>query len=226
MPRLDTFAYLLRTLGLGILLGVLAVLHQAQAQPSPTPNEPVATAPGRPLWSDLTAGQQQALEPLSQLWPTMTEPHKRKWLALSKNFPQLSSEEQSVLQGRMREWVGLSPRQRTLARLHFADTQQQQLSLEEKRAKWEAYQALSQEEKKKLATQQPKPINSAAPAVKPLLAPKITLPPPATSNKPLPRIASDQLDHSTLLPTAAASAPAAAASALPVTPEPATDTTP
>ena len=43
---------------------------------------PPPSLPGRPLWMDLTESQQQALAPLSQLWPTMTEPHKRKWLAI------------------------------------------------------------------------------------------------------------------------------------------------
>lgn len=142
--------------------------------------------------------QQQALAPLVQLWPTMTEPHKRKWLALSQNFAQLSADEQSTLQSRMREWAALSPQQRTAARLNFAGAQQ--LPSEDKKAKWEAYQALSPEAKQKLAAQQTKPVIGAAPAVKPVAPAKLATPPVATSNKALPRIATDQAAPATLLP--------------------------
>ncbi len=153
----------------------------------------------KPYWQDLTPTQQQALTPLSQLWPTMTQPHKRKWLAISQNFSQLSNEEKFIVQGRMREWAALSPQQRTLARLNFADVKQ--LPQDEKRTKWEAYQALSPEAKQKLATQQPAPTLGAAPAVKPVSSNKLAAPPISSSgNKPLPRIDSQQAAPTTLLP--------------------------
>ncbi len=155
--------------------------------------------PGRHLWMDLTESQQQALSPLSQLWPTMNEPHKRKWLAISQNFAQLSADEQNTLQSRMREWAALSPQQRTAARLNFAGAQQ--LPQEDKKAKWEAYQALSPEAKQKLAARQNQPVLGAAPAVKPVASTKLTTSPAASSNKTLPRIATDQVAPATLLPT-------------------------
>lgn len=148
---------------------------------------------------DLTESQQQALSPLAQLWPTMNEPHKRKWLAISQNFAQLSADEQNTLQSRMREWAALSPQQRTAARLNFAGAQQ--LPQEDKKAKWEAYQALSPEAKQKLAAQQSQPVQGAAPAVKPVAATKLTTSPAANTNKTLPRIATDQAAPATLLPT-------------------------
>jgi hypothetical protein len=171
----------------------------AQTTTSTTASMPTATLPGRPLWIDLSESQQQALAPLAQLWPTMAEPHKRKWLALSQNFSQLSTDEQSTLQSRMREWAALSPQQRTIARLNFAGAQQ--LPQEDKKAKWEAYQALSPEAKQKLAAQQAKPLTGAAPAVKPVAPAKLANPPVSSSNKSLPRIASDQAAPATLLPT-------------------------
>ena len=67
--------------------------------------KPAPSLPGRPLWMDLTESQQQALAPLAQLWPTMAEPHKRKWLAISQNFGQLTADEQATVQSRMREWA-------------------------------------------------------------------------------------------------------------------------
>jgi Protein of unknown function (DUF3106) len=178
----------------------------------------IPNLPGRPLWMDLTESQQQALAPLAQLWPTMTEPHKRKWLAVSQNFTQLTPDEQSTVQGRMREWAALSPQQRAAARLNYADAQQ--LLQEDKKAKWAAYQALSPETKQKLAAQQGKPLVGAAPAVKPVAPAKLATPPAASNNKLLPRIASDQAAPSTLLPnpvntTSAPSAPATESTATP-----------
>lgn len=166
-------------------------------------NAPVKTAQSdvslKPYWQDLTPAQQQALTPLAQLWPGMTQPHKRKWLAISQNFAQLTNEEKSMIQGRMREWAALSPQQRSIARLNFADVKQ--LPQDEKRTKWEAYQALSPEAKQKLATQQPTTPVGAAPAVKPVSSNKLaSTPPPSSASKPLPRIDSQQAAPTTLLP--------------------------
>jgi hypothetical protein len=180
--------------------------------------KPAPSLPGRPLWMDLAESQQQALAPLAQLWPTMTEPHKRKWLAVSQNFGQLTADEQATVQGRMREWAALSPQQRAAARLNYADAKQ--LLQEDKKAKWEAYQALSPEAKQKLAAQQNQPIQGAAPAVKPVSAAKLTTSPVASANKALPRIATDQVAPATLLPTPVTStAPASASTESAVTPQ-------
>ncbi len=193
-------------------------LGLAQTTPAPSVTKATQNLPGRPLWMDLSDSQQQALAPLAQLWPTMTEPHKRKWLAISQNFSQLTADEQSTVQGRMREWAALSPQQRAAARLNFADAQQ--LLQEDKKAKWAAYQALSPEAKQKLAAQQNKPSIGAAPAVKPVAPAKLATSPSASNTKTLPRIASDQAAPTTLLPnpvntTSAPVAPATDSSATP-----------
>ena len=180
--------------------------------------KPAPSLPGRPLWMDLADSQQQALAPLAQLWPTMTEPHKRKWLAVSQNFGQLTADEQATVQSRMREWAALSPQQRTAARLNYADAKQ--LLQEDKKAKWEAYQALSPEAKQKLAAQQNQPIQGAAPAIKPVSAAKLTASPVSNANKQLPRIATDQVAPATLLPNpVTSSAPASANPESAVTPQ-------
>ena len=101
-----------------------------------------------PQWSDLNAEQKNILQPLKNLWPSLEENRKRKWLAIAKNFPSLNSQSQATAQERMRQWAAMTPAQRYQARLHFA--QAQQLSNEEKLAKWEAYQALNEDEKNKL----------------------------------------------------------------------------
>lgn len=180
------------------LLLSLAVMSHACVAFSQTTSPALST---KPEWVELTELQKQALLPLEQLWSSMTIPHKRKWLAISHNFSQLSADEQSTVQSRMRDWASLSPQQRAAARLNFANSKE--LLLEDKKAKWEAYQALPPEAKQKLATQQQsKPPAGAATAVKPIAPQKLATPPAASENKPLPRIASDKASPSTLLPNA------------------------
>jgi hypothetical protein len=192
----------------GLLLGNASIGNAqntpiSTASPSVAPNHsPQKITNTKPDWNDLSASQKQALSPLSQLWPSMTEAHKRKWLALSQNFAQLPEADKNTLQGRMREWAALTSQQRAQARLNFADAKQ--LPQDERRSKWEAYQALSPEEKQKLAAQKPIAKVGAALAPKPVSADKLAVPPTASGNKALPRIASDQAARTTLLPNTAA----------------------
>jgi hypothetical protein len=183
---------------------VAAAASAVASRPGPgKPAAPAAKANGKqttkPLWSELTNAQRQALAPLASKWDAVSEAQKRKWLALSQNFPKMSGAEQAKLQGRMTEWVALSPAQRTQARLNFGETKQ--ISPDDKKAKWEAYQALSPEEKNKLAAKAAKPPATAA-AVKPVPAEKLaTVPKPKRVVRP-PKIAAGahQVDQNTLLP--------------------------
>jgi hypothetical protein len=149
----------------------------------------------KPEWKELSLAQQSALQPLAAIWNPLSESHKRKWLAISSNFDKLPRAEQGKLQERMTEWVTLSPVQRNQARLNFAKTTE--LSPAEKQAKWEAYQALSAEEKRKLAERAPKPPAGAATTVK--TVPKAKLLSPAATS-----------------PAGAASAPANPAASAPI----------
>lgn len=117
-------------------------------------------APDSGAWQSLSKRQKLALAPLSEEWHELTAQQRQKWLTLSKNFFQLSDEEQLTLHGRMREWASLSPRQRSQARFHFNATQA--LSAQDKRAQWEAYQALTDQEKHKLSSGPKPPVKSAA----------------------------------------------------------------
>jgi hypothetical protein len=143
----------------------------ASASAKLTPTVPASTAglaiiSSKPEWRELTPAQQLSLKPLAANWNSLGEGQKRKWIAIAANYPQLSPTEQSKLHERMTEWVALSPKQREQARLNFAQTKQ--LSPSQKAENWQAYQALSAEEKKKLAiAAAPKP-GGAAPAVKPV----------------------------------------------------------
>jgi hypothetical protein len=176
----------------------------------------------RPLWVELTSAQQLALKPLSASWNALSEGRKRKWLALSKNYPNMSSAEKVKLQERMSEWVTLSAQQRNQARLNYA--QSKAISPTEKQEKWQAYQALSPEEKHKLAVKVPPPPKGAAPAVKPDSSANFTVVPTSPKSvKPGQKIATatHKIDQKTLLPhpekALTASAPASAAAPAPVT---------
>jgi hypothetical protein len=164
----------------GLLPSASAALGGSRLKPV------VKTVPSGPSWSELTPEQQQALLPLMSDWNGLNEPQKRKWLEISKNYRALTPTEKTKLSSRMSEWVALSPQQRAQARLNFGKTKElsRQLTPEEKKAKWNAYQALSPEEKQKLvAKANPKP-SGAATALKPVPPQKLaTL--PADGNKPV-----------------------------------------
>jgi hypothetical protein len=178
-----------------------AIVLTAWAQQPPAPATAAAAAPTtaasaakpparapRPAnkaeWNALTPVQQRALMPLSAHWGRISEAQKRKWLAVARDFDQLPTAEQATLHSRMTEWVALSPQQRTTARLNFAESKQ--LPQDEKKAKWEAYQALPPEEKRKLAAGAAPKAPPTAAAVKPVPSSKLAPTPRAgLDNRPV-----------------------------------------
>lgn len=165
----------------GVLLAaVLAVIAfgstvalAADAQPAKTSPPPTAAkaAVAKPAWRDLNARQQRALEPLASTWDELTEPHKRKWLAIVRDYADMSTADREILHSRMKEWAKLSNRERAQARLNFADAKR--LPADERKAKWEAYQALSDEEKSRLAASAPTASPGAAAAIRPVPVQKL-----------------------------------------------------
>ncbi len=177
-----------------LVLGVLATGARAQP-PVPAAAAAVSALPAKtvvaqaafssPLWTELSPVEREILKPLAPTWNTLSQTHKRKWLQMTKSYPALSTEEQVKMQGRMKEWVALSPQQRAQARLNFAKTKElsKELTAEEKQAKWQAYQALSDEEKRKLAAKAPPKPAGAAPAAKPVAVQKLATV-PSRADKP------------------------------------------
>ena len=154
----------------------------------------VETGPG---WETLTTPQKLALYPLAERWALISEAQKRRWLALAANFSALPEEEQAKFHDRMTDWASLSAQQRNQARLNYAVTNR--LARDDKRAQWEAYQALSDEEKRALAARAaPKP-KGAATALRPVSPKKLAQVPAATQANPsrpnAPKIP-PVLDHS------------------------------
>ncbi|VTU29639.1 hypothetical protein E5CHR_02852 [Variovorax sp. PBL-E5] len=176
-------------LGLGLLLacslGLAAISALAQAKETTPPHAPASTPVGKstlskPLWRELSARQQRALQPLAPLWDGLSAPHKRRWLAISRNYARLSTEDQEILHSRMTEWAALTNQQRIQARFNFAEVKQ--LPTEERKAKWEAYQALSEKEKEKLAARATPRAPGAAVTIRPVPIQKLA---------PIPAIAPD-----------------------------------
>jgi Protein of unknown function (DUF3106) len=81
-------------------------------------------------------GEQAALKPLEREWTAISAPQKQKWLELSARFPKMTPAEQARVQERMSEWARLAKKVPT----------------EDRQARWDAYQALSPEQKQQLAT--------------------------------------------------------------------------
>lgn len=199
-----------------LLVAALSLAGLAQAGSLPIAGEhasPSAAKPGpskaagEPAWDALSPNQKAALLPLAPIWRDISASRRRKWIAMSADFANLSPAEQVTLHGRMNEWASLSTAQRNHARLTFA--QSSTLTKAQKSAHWEAYQALSPEHKRQLADQAAAAPRGAAPAVARPSNPKLAAVPTTRSavstNKPattarVPNLQSD-------LPASAAAKP-------------------
>lgn len=169
-------------------IGFLAIAAPVvQSSPSAKTGTSKPTPSSRPHWHDLTAHQQQALNPLAAHWDGLSESQKRKWLVISRNQGRLSPEERAVQHSRMTEWAGLSRQQRQQARFNFDEVKQ--VPAAERKAKWEAYQALSDDEKRRLAESAAKRPQGAAGTIRPVPAQKLAPVPAArVAGRPGPRI--------------------------------------
>ena len=103
----------------------------------------------KPLWRDLSPAQQIALAPLHPEWDAMDGVRKKKWLEMSRRFGSMNPTEQGRVHERMRQWMRLTPEQRTLARENYNKTRK--LAPGDKAANWESYKQLTPGEKQRLA---------------------------------------------------------------------------
>ena len=178
-----------------------AFAQTLQASAANPPARSSAAPASNSSWQSLQSSQKKALAPLAPHWAQISQAQKNKWLAMSNNFDNLSTKEQAILHERMAEWASLTPQQRAQARLNFNQTKT--LDADAKKTQWEAYQALSPEDKKKLAAQQTTGIRGAATASK-AASPNKVIP---LSGKSIPAEAATKstssivIDKKTLLPT-------------------------
>jgi len=127
----------------GLLLPAVA---SAQAG---APGMAAPAAESGPRWQELSASQRAALKPLERDWSSIDAARKQKWMEIAARYPNLPPAEQQRISARMAEWAKLSPSERGQARLNYQATRE--LAPEERQARWQAYQALSAEQRGKLA---------------------------------------------------------------------------
>jgi hypothetical protein len=147
--RLCALAALSAAFAGGLTSQALAAGAGAPTQTAANGSSTTTKAEKPPTWSSLTPSQRSALQPLQREWRNIGSDHKQKWLEIVAQFPIKSDDERQRIQARMTEWAALTPEQRGTARLQFK--QAQQLAPSNRQARWEAYQALPEAEKKELA---------------------------------------------------------------------------
>jgi hypothetical protein len=145
--------------------------------------QPPAAADARP-WTSLTPAQRNALRPLEAEWGKIDGPRRAKWLEIADRFPSMAPAEQTRIQNRMEEWARMTPRERGQARLNFREAQQ--VPAQERKAKWEAYNALPPEQRKQLAAQAVPPARKSTNEAPATAAKSNVVPNPSFAPKPKP----------------------------------------
>ncbi|MBC7686269.1 MAG: DUF3106 domain-containing protein [Bdellovibrionales bacterium] len=139
----------------GLVLGAVMGSGNAAAQTPPAgaapAAQPAAPIAAKPLWKDLSKAQQLALDPLRAEWDQLDATRKQKWLEIANRYSSMKADEQQRVQERMRAWLKLTPEERRLARENY--TLSKKIDKGQKSAQWEQYQALPEEEKRKLAAE-------------------------------------------------------------------------
>lgn len=139
-------------------------------------------------WEGLKPGQRKILAPLESDWDYMSPDSRKKWIQVSNIYPKMSAQDQERLQSRMTSWSNLSQKDRRLARDNYLSSLK--FPAEKKAEAWNAYQKLSDDQKKKLAESEvkKKPTAANAPTLQqhpikqnPTLTPIAPAEPPAPS---------------------------------------------
>lgn len=132
-----------------------AALGAATASAQPVPAQPGAPSRApvtdKPHWKELTPPQQLALEPLRAEWDRLDGARKQKWLEIANRYSSMNTDMQQRVQERMRDWLKLTPEERRVVRENY--TLSKKIDKSQKSAQWEEYQALPDEEKRKLAAE-------------------------------------------------------------------------
>lgn len=121
----------------------------ASAPVMPSAVRPAPEPEKGPRWSSLSAAQREALAPLQKDWSAIDASRKQKWLEVAARMPAMSAEERERVRERMAEWARMTPAQRGQARLNFQESRN--LPPEDRQARWEAYKALPEADRKALA---------------------------------------------------------------------------
>jgi hypothetical protein len=144
-----------------VLAAVLSLPFIGHAQPNSTAGAKKSAVPvseGTP-WASLSSSQKSALKPLEREWGSIDAPRKVKWLEIANKFSTMPPAEQARVQNRMEDWAKMSPKERGQVRLNYKEAQQ--VPAQERKARWEAYQALPPDQQKQLAARAVPPARKA-----------------------------------------------------------------
>jgi hypothetical protein len=144
-----------------VLAAVLSLPFIGHAQPNSIAGGKKSAVPaseGTP-WASLTSSQKSALKPLEREWGSIDAPRKVKWLEIANKFSTMPPAEQARVQNRMEDWAKMSPKERGQVRLNYKEAQQ--VPAQERKARWEAYQALPPDQQKQLAARAVPPARKA-----------------------------------------------------------------
>jgi len=137
-----------RALGRALAALVLAatVLTAGAAPPAPPPKS-------KPAWAELTASQQQILDPLKPEWDLLATSRKKNWIGIANRYPSMKPEEQQRVRERMQSWAKLTPEQRRVARERYKSMGKLPPEKREQlQQQWAEYQALPPGEKRMFDT--------------------------------------------------------------------------
>ena len=154
--------------GIGIVAFSIVLGFGLPAQASAQAVPMVRTSEEGVRWQDVSAAHRVVLKPLENNWSGIGASAKQKWVEVATRFPTLPADEQSRIQARMSEWAQLSPAERGRARLNFQEAKQ--VSPQDRKAQWDAYQALTDDQKRQLAARAA-PRDAARPSGTPAFRP-------------------------------------------------------
>lgn len=140
------------------LLGGMPLMGQAE----PAAPSSVAKAEEGIRWRDLGPSRREALKPLERDWNGIDANRKQKWLEIADRFATIAPAEQARIQERMTAWAKMTPEQRGQVRLQFQEAKR--VAPDDRQAQWEAYQALPDEQKQRLAARAAPPAGPASAA--------------------------------------------------------------
>jgi len=158
---------------------------------------------GGPVWTDLSPGQRKVLAPLAIDWNGLDARSKERWIDVAGRYHKMKPDEQQRANQRMGEWAHMTVAERTQARMNFQEASS--LTKEEREARWKAYQALPEEQKRELAAKRVAARASAASA--PTAVVRHHVPAPLDTVQPKNNVIGAAPAHSA---SAAASTPPAA----------------
>ena len=126
-----TWDFRLLAAGLALVLstfGMACWAQQARTAPNGSTTRPEHSTPERERaaspetgdsWGQLTTPQQRVLEPLKDVWPSMSDARHRKWRLIADRMGALPPDAQQRLRSRMLGWARLTADQRAEARMAY-----------------------------------------------------------------------------------------------------------